>query len=143
MAATGLDFSATVGAWAHESEARLEAIWKQSAQELGSVANNGVPVDTGFARASFRASTSEMPAIDPGATNKHGGTFPQDMGSISTTINSATLGGTIYLGWTAAYILPLEYGHSQQAPQGFARIAAMQWPEIVSGVVAEAKSRVG
>jgi hypothetical protein len=143
MAVSNLDFAAAVSDWAKESEDRMERIWKASAQELGSIANNGVPIDTGFARASFQASTQSMPVIDAGATNKAGTPHAQDFGQISATISSATLGGTIYLGWTAAYILPLEYGHSKQAPQGFARIAAAQWPSIVSGIVAEAKSRAG
>ena len=140
--ATNLDFSATVDSWAKESADRMERIWKASTQELGSVANNGVPVDTGFARASFRASTDSMPSIDPSSTNKSRTPTAQDFGQISATISSATLGGTIYMGWTAAYIVPLEYGHSKQAPQGFARLAAAQWPQIVSGVVADARSRV-
>ncbi len=142
MVVSNLDFTATVAAWAKESEDRLERIWKASSQELGSVANNGVPIDTGFARASFRASTDSMPLIDKNATGKGGGAVP-GFGDISGVIESATLGGTIYMGWTAAYILPLEYGHSGQAPQGFARLAAAQWPSIVSGAVAEAKSRAG
>lgn len=143
MAVSNLDFAATVDDWAKETAGRMERIWKASSQELGSVANNGVPIDTGFARASFRASTESMPTIISGSTNKTGGAVPQDFGQISGTIESATLGGTIYMGWTASYILPLEFGHSQQAPQGFARLAAAQWPSIVSDVVAEAKSRVG
>ncbi len=142
VAVSNLDFAATVDAWAKESEDRMTRIWKASAQELGSIANNGVPVDTGFARASFQASTETMPAINPNATGK-GGSVTANFGEISTVIASATLGGSIFLGWTAAYILPLEYGHSKQAPQGFARLAAAQWPSIVSGVVADAKSRVG
>jgi hypothetical protein len=84
-----------------------------------------------------------MPAINTSNTNKAGTPASFDFGTISAVIASATLGQTIYMGWTAAYILPLEYGHSKQAPQGFARLAAAQWPSIVSGVVAEAKARVG
>lgn len=137
------DFAATIDAWATESGDRLERIWKASAQQLGSVANNGVPVDTGFARASFQASTDAMPAINPNATNKGSAAVSGSFGEISATIAGATLGQTIFLGWTAAYILPLEYGHSKQAPQGFARIAAAQWNTIVSSVVGEAKARAG
>src|SRR3954463_16082540 len=118
------DFAAQVDAWATESADRMERIWKASAQQLGSVANNGVPVDTGFARASFRASTESMPPIDRNATNKAGSPVAQSFGEISATIASAHLGGTIYLGWTAAYIIALEYGHSKQAPAGFSRLAA-------------------
>ncbi len=135
------DFAATVDAWCTETAGRMERIWKASAQEVGSIASNGVPVDTGFARASFRAATDAMPLIDKSATNKSGGSVSADFGQISATIASATLGGTIYMGWTAAYIIYLEYGHSKQAPNGFARLAAAQWPSIVSGVVAEAKAR--
>lgn len=29
-----------------------------------------------------------------------------------------------------AYIRPLEYGHSKQAPAGFMRLTAMHWPDI-------------
>lgn len=143
MATSNLDFASTVDAWASETTDRLERIWKQSSQELGSIANNGVPIDLGFARASFQASTDSMPLIDKNATNKSRTPASFNFGEISAVIASASLGDTLYLGWTAAYILPLEYGHSSQAPQGFARIAAAQWPSIVSGVVAEAKARVG
>lgn len=143
MTVSNLDFISAVDNWARETSDRLGRIFKASAQELGSTANNGVPVDTGFARASFQASTDSMPAIDPGKTNKAGTPVSQSFGQITATIESATLGDTIYMGWTASYILPLEYGHSKQAPQGFARLAAAQWPSIVSGVVTEAKSRAG
>lgn len=135
------DFAATIDAWAAESGDRLERIWKASAQQLGSIANNAVPIDTGFARASFRASTESMPAIDKNATNKGGTAVAQSFGEISATIAGATLGQTLYLGWVAAYIVSLEFGHSKQAPQGFARIAAAQWPTIVSSVVSDAKAR--
>lgn len=143
MAVSNLNIGDYVDAWCRESVERLEAVWKESVQELCSIANNGVPVDTGFARASFQASTSEMPQIDPGATNKSRAAVAQNDAQVASVIASANLGDTIYAGWTAAYILPLEYGHSQQAPQGFARLAAMQWPQIVQAKLAEAKSRSG
>jgi hypothetical protein len=57
------------------------------------------------------------------------------------TIAGAELGQTIYVGWTASYILPLEYGHSKQAPAGFVRLAAAQWQVTVDQVTREAKSR--
>ncbi len=141
MATSNLNFASQVDSWVQETTDRMERVWKASTQELGSIANNAVPIDTGFARASFRASNEAMPMIDPGATNKGRTSVSQDFGEITTTIASAKLGGAIYLGWTAAYINVLEYGHSKQAPQGFARLAAAQWDTIVSQVVAEAKSR--
>lgn len=141
MATTNLNFAAQVDDWTKETQDRLWRIWKAASQELASIAILATPIDTGFARASWRASTQSMPLIDPNATNKKGGAFAQDFGEISATISSATLGSTMFIGATCAYIGALEFGHSKQAPQGMVRISAMRWPEIVSGAVAEAKSR--
>jgi hypothetical protein len=141
MATSNLNFAAQVDDWAKETQDRLERIFKASSQELASIAINGTPVDTGFARASWRVSTEAMPQIDPAATNKSHAIVAPDLGEISASIASAKLGGTLFVGATAAYIVVLEYGHSKQAPQGFARLAAAQWPAIVARVTAEAKSR--
>lgn len=150
MATTNLNFAAQVEDWAKETADRMERIWKASTQELGSVANNAVPVDTGFLRASFMASNDAMPEINKSAQNKEGASVSQDFGQITAVIEGATLGQTIYMGWTAAYALRIEYGFNgtdslgrkySQPPRGFARLAAAQWPAIVSGVVAQAKAR--
>ncbi len=141
MATRNLDYAAQVDSWVRETEQRLLAVFRESTQRVASIANNGVPVDLGFARASIRASTESMPAIDPAADNKGDATVTPNFGNITMTIVGARLGQTIYIGWTAAYIIPLEYGHSQQAPAGFVRIAAAQWSQIVAQVSAELKGR--
>ena len=139
--AKGQSYAAQVEAWVRETDQRLEAVWKESAQRVASLANNGVPIDLGYARASIRASTEQMPKIDRAADNDARASVVPDFGNITLVIVNARLGQTIYVGWTAAYILPLEYGHSQQAPNGFLRIAAAQWPRIVEQVSAELKAR--
>jgi hypothetical protein len=141
MAVSNPTFTAQVDEWVRETEQRIEAVFKESTQRVASLAANGVPVDLGFARASVRASTESMPAINPAADNKANATVSMDFGTITLVIAGAQLGQTIYIGWTAAYILPLEYGHSKQAPAGFVRIAAAQWPRIVEEVTAELKGR--
>ncbi len=141
MAASNVNFAAQVGSWAKVSEDRLQRIWKASSQELASRAINATPVDTGFARASWRASSESMPQINPSATNPGGKSVAEDSGQITTVIASASFGSTLYIGATAAYMLPLEYGHSQQAPQGMVRLAAAQWPSIVWAATQEAKVR--
>jgi hypothetical protein len=137
------NFSATVDAWARKSEKRMLAIFHQATQKTVSIAQSRVPVDTGFARASVRASTSAMPPIDGSAHGGKGGSYSYDGSEVVLTIVGAELGQTIYIGWTASYMLPLEHGHSKQAPSGFLRLAALQWSQTVSEVVQEAKARVG
>lgn len=54
-------FAAQVGSWATKVEGALEAVFKESAQELVSQLNELAPVATGFLRASLMASTTAMP----------------------------------------------------------------------------------
>lgn len=135
------NFSATVDAWVQKSEKRMLAVFQQSAQKTASLAQERIPVDTGFARASVRASLSSMPPIESGKSNPGSGSVPYDPGSITAVIAGAKLGQTIYIGWTANYVGLLEMGHSKQAPSGFVRLAAMQWQQTVADAVQQAKAR--
>ncbi|MDB5612049.1 MAG: hypothetical protein JWP25_8949 [Bradyrhizobium sp.] len=136
-------FAATVDRWATQSKTRMTAIFRESAQRTVSLAQDRIPVDTGFARASVRASIESMPPIDPSAKKPAGGSFGYDPGEITLVIAGAELGQQLFIGWSAAYVIFLEQGSSKQAPSGFVRLSAMEWPQIVSEVVADAKSRVG
>lgn len=141
MAVNNLQFGAAVDEWVRATEQRMLAVFRESTQRVASIAANGVPVDTGFARASVRGSLQQMPQIDSANKGAKDQRYSADFGNITLVIAGAQLGQTIYIGWTAAYILPLEYGHSKQAPAGFVRIAAAQWQRIVNDVTAEAKTR--
>lgn len=135
------NFAASVDDWVKETEQRMLAVFREGTQRVTSIAANGVPIDTGFARASIQASTESMPPIIDGKKGDAGKVYPVSMGQVSAVIANAQLGQVIYVGWTAAYVLPLEYGHSKQAPAGFVRLAAAQWPRIVAEVTVEAKAR--
>ncbi len=142
MTVSNLQFSAQVSDWVKQTQARMTAVFRESTQRVVSAAQARIPVDTGFARASIRGSLDSMPQIDPAFRGQPGNTYA-DSGEVTLVIAGATLGQTIYVGWTANYVIYLENGHSQQAPSGFVRLAAMEWPRIVSEVSAEAKSRAG
>jgi hypothetical protein len=135
-----LSFKAEMDQWATAEKDRLLKVAQESTQRLTSIISNKVPVDTGFARASVRASLEEMPDIDPDAKGGKHGSYPLDMGSISVVLANLKLGQTAFIGWTASYAEVLEYGHSKQAPQGFVRIGVAQWPQIVEQVIEEAKA---
>jgi hypothetical protein len=143
MATSNLDFGAQIDAWVRQTEARTLAVLRESTQRVVSQAQSRIPIDTGFARASVRASLSAMPPINPNARGQKGASYGYSGGEVATVIAQAKLGDTIYIGWTAAYVGFLENGHSKKAPSGFVGISAMEWPRIVREVTAEAKSRVG
>ena len=128
------NFSAQVSAWVRETEERLEAVFKASAQELFSIAQTtryeggNLPIDTGFLRNSFVAGLN-------GSTSLSG---PD---SYVIAIASAEIGDSVIGGWTAEYARRMEYGFVgqdslgrtyNQRGFGFVRGAAMQWQEIVN-----------
>jgi HK97 gp10 family phage protein len=134
-------FSAAVDAWVLKSKERMNAIVRESAQRVIATAQANAPIDTGFLRASIRASNSEMPKIDP--TFRGDGTaVTYDSGEISLVIAGTEIGQQLFVGYTAAYAVQVHYGTSKMPPRPWVSLAAMEWPQIVSQVTEEAKSRV-
>lgn len=144
MAATNLNFAAQVDAWVKQTEARMTAVFRESAQRTISLAQNYVPVDTGYLRASLRVSLESMPRIEPG---KDGFSIkpksPVPPPDFTLAIAGAQIGQVIFAGYTAAYAGHVEYGTSRQAPQAYVGRAALQWQTTVDRVVSELKSRSG
>lgn len=134
-------FAAQVGNWATRVDGALEAVFKESAQELVSNLNQLVPVgETGFLRASLMASTTAMPQMtraNPGLP------VPQDIGEIILVIAGADLGDTIYLGYTANYAAYVHYGARGNAPRPWVTMVAQRWTVIVAAKAAEVKQRLG
>lgn len=142
-------FSASVSAWVRKSEARLEAVFKGSAQDVislmqepgPSVANpdgfgtGHMPIDTGFLRASLMAAINDpVPSIvfrPPDLTSA-----AYDPSPIALVIAGAKLGETIYATYSA------DYARAMEARYGFVRLAAQKWPEIVSRNAQLARQRV-
>lgn len=133
------EFSASVGKWAAKSKERVEAIFRESTQRVVSVMQTPVAhggnmrVDTGFLRASIRASLSAMPTINRDSRGS-GLSVSYDASAVSLVIAGAKLGQTIYVGYTASYA-----GYRENH-DGFVRLAAAQWKTIVSQVVRDAKA---
>lgn len=129
------NFKAEVEAWARKSEARLNAVFRESSQRLiaeaQTVRGEGgkLPLDTGFLRASGQASLTGWPS---GPSNQDDGLGTFDY---AATIAGARVGQTVYFGWTA------EYARNMEQQFGFMRSAAQNWQGIVSGVVREAMAR--
>lgn len=144
-----LSFSAQVAAFAEKIPGAVEAIFKESVQEVVSemqtpmAAGGRMRVDTGFLRASLMASTASMPAISSGKVPIGGKAYPYDEGQIEAVILGADVNDTLYIGYTAAYAGHREYGVNGQAPDAFVRSAVQRWDTIVDAKARELKSRLG
>ncbi len=146
---TQKSFSASVSDWVRKSEARIEAVFKSSAQdvisemqEVGpSVANpdsfgtGHMPVDTGFLRASLQAEINQL-ATPVMVFRLPGRSEQYDPSPVALVIAGAALGDKIYATYAAAYAPRME------ARYGFVRLAAQNWQQIVTRNAALARQRV-
>lgn len=103
-----------------------------SAVVVGRPVGVGTPVDTGRARGGWQVEIGKAPAGE-GPPDKQGGAT---IAAGSAQIGRVVGGDIIYIVNNVPYIEKLEYGHSQQAPQGMLRVALAAYPGIVRGAAA-------
>ena len=162
-ATSQLSFSAQVDEWCRQTEARMLAVFRESAQRVisemqkvgpsakspGGGAGGAMPVDTGFLRASLMT-TLNQPTSQVKFKDDAIGAYVWEEGQVQLVILAAKIGDSIYAVYTAAYARRMEYGFSgtdslgrtyNQRGYGFVRLAAQKWQSIVQAVVAEAKGR--
>lgn len=86
------------------------------------------PVDTGLARGNWRIGVDQIPE---GTVERKGrGPQPEEMGQIHKGMK-LTPNTVVYIANNLVYIVPLEYGHSKQAPHG---MVAQAMNRIVSAM---------
>jgi hypothetical protein len=130
-------FSAQVADWVAKTKALQLAIFRESAQRIVNIAQEPVaaggnmPVQTGYLRATGRASIGEANwsvTYKPDGQEKFGYSEAQAV----LTIAKASLDDVIFFVWTANYAPYVE------AKRGFVRLAAQQWQSVVNQVAREA-----
>lgn len=118
-------------------------------------ATGNLPVDTGYLWHSWRMSTEAMPSIDPKSAppkDAANGSYSLDKATVfEGTLLNATIGTTIYGGFTAAYALRIEHGFTgkdalgrefNQAGRHMVGLAVQRWDDFVREATAEAKASV-
>ncbi|MDX5592577.1 HK97 gp10 family phage protein [Pseudovibrio sp. SPO723] len=131
-------FASVVRDFAQKAPEAIEATFKNSLQELDERVKKRTPIDTGFLRNSWMASTTSMPALT--RDKEIGGGVPSDNGG---TIAAATFGEPFYFAYTARYAPYLEYGSRGRQGVGMVRMSVQDWPQIVAAEAKNAKSRFG
>lgn len=95
---------------------QAELIFRKIAIDLDSRVVLSTPVDTGRARGNwFPSINTPSNRVDESASDQSGSSA---ISAITATALGAPLGSVIWLTNNLPYILPLENGHSKQAPQG-------------------------
>lgn len=127
-------FSDQIAAFARKTEAKIETAIRKIALDVFSEVILKSPVDTGRFRGNWQVAIGNVPA---GTLEVEDKTGTVTIGKVQAEVLSLKAGDTIYLVNNLPYALPLEYGHSGQAPEGMVRITVQRFKPIVEAVARE------
>ena len=140
------DFFASVDEWVKKTKDAQKYIFLQSAQDLIEIMQTpkgkggNMPVDLGFLRSSLRV-TLNQPAsgfMDREVGNDY--KWAEER-TYTLTIAGASVTDSIWAVYLANYAVHQEYGTKYMEGNGFRRLAAQQWQQIVAKNVAKAKAK--
>lgn len=127
------NFLDTITQWIEETEDRIDETLQTIVLKLGETVVTLSPVDTGRFKGNWQLgidqTTSEsLVRLDPEGF--------ATLTEIAQKVNSFTAGQIAYLQNHVLYGYDLEYGSSQQAPDGVVRITAQRFTRIVNEAAA-------
>ena len=141
-------FTAQVEAWTVATPAFIEAIVKESVQEVVRLmkipvsAGGNMPVDTSFLQNSLvGVHGASVPPMDPTADGKTSPPQTGNAAAIEALIAGWTMGAPISFGFIAIYAARQNYGFTgtdslgrsyNQPGRHFVEHAVEQWPQIVA-----------
>jgi len=96
----------------------------------------GTPVDTGRARGSWTVGVNGLPRVFNRAKDKSGSAASSNAASRAKRLKA---GGSATIASNLEYMVPLEYGHSKQAPRGMVRRTIRKFRRFMREAVREAK----
>lgn len=116
-------FSADVSAWVKKAGDKADAFCRVFCSELASRVVERTPIDTGAARSGWQ------PGIN--------GSIIGDAYTVTLAAAHVKAGDTFTMTNNVAYIRRLEWGWSQQAPNGMVRITLAEAPQIAQQVLTQ------
>lgn len=130
-----MSFSLDIAKFAEKAGNNASLVVKKVAVDMSSRIVYRTPVDTGRARGNWMVTFDTPMDGTTTATDKTG----QSTVSANTSKIGQWKQGTIWIANNLPYIGRLEYGWSQQAPSGMARVTIREFQGYVSKAVGELK----
>lgn len=129
-------FSIDVSAWCAQVPKDADKIYRKVCIEVSRGVIMMSPVDEGRFRGNWQAAIGSPPSQPIERKDKSGGVTVADAVSVAAQLRT---GMTFFLVNNLPYALPLEYGHSKQAPAGMVRVTVARWQDIVSKAASETR----
>lgn len=116
-----MGFADGVSAFVRKTEAKIETAHRKIALDAFTRVILRSPVDTGRFRGNWQVSIGSVPSGTLELDDKEGTVV---IGKVQAEALNIKAGDSIYLVNNLPYAIPLELGHSNQAPGGMIRLAA-------------------
>lgn len=127
---------AQIAAFAQKNEARLDALGRQSVQELSQRVVVDTPLDTGFLRGSWQPSIGEPSMSHKGELDASGGLIAAKLASVIPQIKTGVI---FYMMNNAAYARYVHHGTEKMAARPWVENQVAAWPSIVRDVIHDLK----
>lgn len=124
------EFDVDISRFIRKTGVAVETALRKIVLDISTSVIMDTPVDTGRARGNWVVGVD---TINWDATNSPDPSGSDTLRRVSNTVSAIEWkrDRSVYLTNTLAYILPLEYGHSGQAPQGMVRKNLSRFQTIV------------
>lgn len=127
-------FAETLRQFRDQSLDNMDEIFRKVVIEIGTSVIRLSPVDTGRFKGNWQF-TIDAPAT--ASLDNYDKDGHQTIAELVAAVQSLTFGQTAYVVNNLIYSIPLEYGHSQQAPLGMVRITRELFQQMVEQAIRE------
>lgn len=127
-------FSLQLATFAKKAGANADLVVRKVVLDVGKSVVEKSPVDTGRFRANWQHSVGESNDATSEAVDPSGSATIATLGASIAATPAA--GQTHYLTNSLPYAIPLENGHSKQAPAGMVGITVVEYQSFVDSAVA-------
>jgi hypothetical protein len=126
-----MSFAADLSRFASKTSRRGGMVIRKICFDLFSMVVRRWPVDTGRSRAANQISLNSLPA---GAVMEFDPNGTVTIARGGAALASYKLGDVVYISNNVEYALVLEFGHSDQAPEGAYRISVAEMANHLRGI---------
>lgn len=131
-------FARKLASFSTESERKINRVFRRASLDVLRRLIIRSPVDTGRFRGNWQTGVDEPPDGTKDIKDKAG---TDTIMAGQSKISEAKVGQSIFIVNNLPYALPLENGHSQQAPYGMVGIVLADWDKILRSAVNAEKRR--
>jgi len=125
-------FSAQLGQFAEQTKEKMDIVFQDIVIEIGESVIRLSPVDTGRFKGNWQMTIDQPSNKSLINYDKDGA---QTIAQLVNDANRLEAGQKAFIVNNLRYAIPLEFGHSQQAPSGMVRVTLARFQQIVAEAV--------